>query len=267
MVAFVLWQFSPTSFVVYPLRLLVTLIHELGHGTAAILTGGEFVRFEVFSNGAGLAYTRGGIRPIIIAAGYLGTAIFGATLLWVANRMNKPQQLSRLLGLLFAMLALLFAGLALENFNILEIGITLGLVLVSGYFALRVTTRNARIIAFSGLVVSILVALYFSAGDNFLTVLIGVLSGALLLLVGQFGKRNVNLFALNFLAFVVGLNAITDAAFLFQIVSNNTSARNDAISMANEVILPAEFWALSWMLTAIVLLGASTWFTFIRRRQ
>ncbi|NJL94766.1 MAG: hypothetical protein HC915_14135 [Anaerolineae bacterium] len=40
LVALVLWQFSPTSLVVYPLRLFVTFVHELGHGVATIFTGG-----------------------------------------------------------------------------------------------------------------------------------------------------------------------------------------------------------------------------------
>lgn len=65
----------------YPFRLLLTIVHELGHGVAAILTGGQFLSFEIYSNGAGLAYTAGGWRFIVIPAGYLGTALFGAVLI------------------------------------------------------------------------------------------------------------------------------------------------------------------------------------------
>ncbi|MCD4686712.1 MAG: M50 family metallopeptidase, partial [Anaerolineae bacterium] len=81
MIALVLWQVQGLFFLTYPLRLFVTMIHELGHGMSAVLTGGEFLRFEVMERGAGLAYTSGGSRFIVIQAGYLGTAIFGATLL------------------------------------------------------------------------------------------------------------------------------------------------------------------------------------------
>ena len=65
----------------YPFRLLLTIVHELSHGLAALLTGGEFMRFVVFSNGAGLAYTAGGWRWVIIPAGYVGVAVFGALLI------------------------------------------------------------------------------------------------------------------------------------------------------------------------------------------
>jgi hypothetical protein len=65
----------------YPFRLLLTIAHELGHGLAALLTGGEFIRFVVFPNGAGLATTAGGWRWVIIPAGYVGAALFGAGLI------------------------------------------------------------------------------------------------------------------------------------------------------------------------------------------
>lgn len=65
----------------YPFRLLLTIVHELGHGLAALLTGGEFVRFQIAANGSGLALTAGGWRLIVIPAGYLSVAIFGAGLI------------------------------------------------------------------------------------------------------------------------------------------------------------------------------------------
>jgi hypothetical protein len=65
----------------YPFRLLLTIVHELGHGLAALITGGDFVRFVIFPDGAGLAYTAGGWRFVVIPAGYLGVALFGAGLI------------------------------------------------------------------------------------------------------------------------------------------------------------------------------------------
>lgn len=69
----------------YPFRLLLTLVHELGHGLAAILTGGEFLRFQIATDGSGLAYTAGGWRFVVIPAGYLGVALFGAVLIWLGR--------------------------------------------------------------------------------------------------------------------------------------------------------------------------------------
>ena len=38
------------TWLAYPFRLLVTLVHELSHGLAALATGGYFRNFVVFSN-------------------------------------------------------------------------------------------------------------------------------------------------------------------------------------------------------------------------
>jgi hypothetical protein len=71
----------PLGWIDYPFRLLLTIVHELGHGLAALLTGGDFLNFVVRPNGAGLARTAGGWRFVVIPAGYLGVALFGALLI------------------------------------------------------------------------------------------------------------------------------------------------------------------------------------------
>ena len=88
----------------YPFRLLTTIVHELSHGLVTLLTGGVFLRFVVFPDGAGMAYTAGGIRWLIIPAGYVGAALFGAALI----TLGRSHQRSRVaLGVLGAALALL----------------------------------------------------------------------------------------------------------------------------------------------------------------
>jgi hypothetical protein len=88
----------------YPLRLLITIVHELGHGLAALLTGGQFLRFVVFPSGEGVAYTAGGWRLLVIPAGYLGAAAFGAGLI-VAGRTARTSR-AVMTGLGGALLAL-----------------------------------------------------------------------------------------------------------------------------------------------------------------
>lgn len=45
------------AWIAWPLQLLATLFHELGHGIAALLCGGQFVRLDVFADGSGVAST------------------------------------------------------------------------------------------------------------------------------------------------------------------------------------------------------------------
>ena len=261
-VALVLWQFKPLSPVVYPLRLFVTFIHELGHGVTAVVTGGEFHKFEVKSSGAGVAWSRGGFRPVIISAGYVGTAIFGAALLLISNRAARPRHVAMGLGAAFIALTLLYSGLGLSNFNALEILLTLAVLGGAGYVFL---TQQHRWIAAAILLLGLGLLLMFAAGGNLRTLLVGVLSGILLILLGYFAERDVTRFVLNFLAFAVGLNAISDGWVLLQIVSNpGLTSGNDAASMAAEVGLPAAFWALVWILLAVLLLGLSAWVAILR---
>lgn len=266
-VAFLLWQYSFATPIVYPLRLLVTFIHELGHGTATLVTGGDFLRFEVDSSGAGVAFSRGGIREIIISAGYLGTAVFGATLLFAANRMRRPEYLAMGLGISFGILTLLYTGLAISNLNTAQRIIAFGSIGAAVIYFLIAEENQGRLLAALGGLGGLLILILWSAGDNTLTVIVGVLAGAVLIGIGYLGMRghtDITLFSLNFLAFIVGLNAITDSIFLFHIVKNSRlSPHNDASSMAAETGLSASIWAGVWVLTAMSLLGFSIWATFV----
>jgi hypothetical protein len=261
-VALVLWQFKPLAPLVYPLRLFVTFIHELGHGVTAVGTGGEFISFEVKSSGAGLAFSRGGLRPVIISAGYVGTAIFGAALLLLANRTARPRHVAIGLGVAFIALTLFYSGLGLSNFNALEVLLTLAVIGVAAFLFLR---QAQKWMAAIPLLMALGLLLIFAAGGNVLTLLVGVVSGILLILLGYFAQNDVTRFVLNFLAFAVGLNAISDAWVLLQIVStSDLMGGNDASSMAAEVGLPAVFWALVWIIVAVLLLGFSAWASLLQ---
>lgn len=89
----------------YSFRLLITMVHELGHGLAAILTGGTFVRFVVFPDGSGLAYTAGGWRLLVIPAGYLGVVLFGAILILL----GRNHRWSRIAMVVIGLIVILFS--------------------------------------------------------------------------------------------------------------------------------------------------------------
>src|SRR5262245_57018164 len=84
----------------YSLRLLVTTVHELGHGLAALLTGGDFIRYVVYSDGSGLAYTAGGWRFVVIPAGYLGAALFGAILITLGRNQQRSRIALAIIGVM-----------------------------------------------------------------------------------------------------------------------------------------------------------------------
>src|SRR5258708_6999905 len=105
---FFLWQFSDQSAILYPLRLMVTFVHESGHGISAIATGGRFIHFVVYPNGSGVATTAGGSPLILPQMGYLGAALFGSVLLYAANRIRPVKLVAAALGVFFIACALLY---------------------------------------------------------------------------------------------------------------------------------------------------------------
>lgn len=60
-----------------PLKLIAIFIHEMGHATAAWATGGSVDKIEVYENEGGVTHFRGGFRPCVIPAGYVGVSFSG----------------------------------------------------------------------------------------------------------------------------------------------------------------------------------------------
>ena len=52
----------------------------MGHASAAWLTGGSVDKIEVYHNEGGVTNFRGGFRPCIIPAGYVGVSFWGGVL-------------------------------------------------------------------------------------------------------------------------------------------------------------------------------------------
>jgi len=92
-----LWFLWNTA-VVYPIRILVTFLHESSHGLAAALTGGSIAKITVAANGSGLCFTRGGWRWVVLSAGYLGSMFWGSVILILACRTRWDKHISLVLG-------------------------------------------------------------------------------------------------------------------------------------------------------------------------
>lgn len=264
--AVVLWQVQGLFALTYPLRLFVTMVHELGHGLAAILTGGEFLRFEVSERGAGLAYTRGGLRPVVIQAGYLGTALFGAVLLYLTHRSGRPGWVAMGLGVLLGALTLLFTGISLAQMNVIEWVLAGALTLAGAVLFLTGDEDRHRYRGLAVLAAGLLLGLVFAGSSNLLTIVVGLAAAVLLVLLGALGSRDVVIVLLTFLACLTGLQAITDSWILLKIVSLPASMvpNNDASSMAREAGGSAALWAMVWIAVDMIVFGTAIYLTFLR---
>ena len=80
-----------STWLVWPLKILVVFFHELSHGLAAILTGGTIDHIEVVKEQGGLCVTRGGNRFLTLSAGYLGSLIWGGLALLLSSRTRRDR--------------------------------------------------------------------------------------------------------------------------------------------------------------------------------
>jgi hypothetical protein len=94
-----LWQTYWGGLLLYPFTILATWFHEMGHGIAAILTGGHFERLAIYSDGSGVSHSlmpKGApvfSHAFISAAGPLGPAVIGAALI-VASRSGRATRIA-----------------------------------------------------------------------------------------------------------------------------------------------------------------------------
>ncbi len=110
----------------WPLSLLHTFVHELGHGLGGLLAGGRFDSLELFWSGGGLAYTSGVEagslgRVAVLAGGLVGPAVAGALFFFLALHPSGARVGLALTGALF----LLCVGLWVRS--------TVGVVVVTGW--------------------------------------------------------------------------------------------------------------------------------------
>ena len=96
------------SIVVYPFRLFVVFLHEVGHGTAAVLTGGRIVSIGISPDEGGVCVTRGGIRFVVLNAGYLGSLLFGALFLVLGARRRSAALVVGAIGVFTVAAALVY---------------------------------------------------------------------------------------------------------------------------------------------------------------
>lgn len=146
--------------ILYPINLLVTFLHELGHGLGAIITGGEVDRIQISQDGSGYTATIGGNRAIILMGGYLGSAIFGNILFYIGARVQS------LVKPVLALLAASMLFTAMYWFN--SIFTTGFLFLFSGAILLIIWKTNfgREVLMFLGLTTIIYIIQDFNVGPS-----------------------------------------------------------------------------------------------------
>lgn len=216
-----LWFVPFADYLVYPIRLFVTFIHEGSHALVGLLTGGSVHSLTISADGSGAVYSvpSGWFGAVLTSsAGYLGTTAFGVLLLFLIRRtISAKNVLLACAG--FVGLMTLFFGIISPVFNI---------------FSLQVGFSNLLFTAAAGAVLT--------AG---------------LFALGKYASVKTANFAVAFLAVQCLLNSLGDLKTLFFINAPLVGSEigNDATNMANATGLPAFAWVIIWIGVSVLMIS------------
>lgn len=162
---FLLYWIPFGRLIVYPLMLLSTLVHELGHGVTAAVLGANFTSFSMSPDGSGVAHHGGATSSIgsaLISAGGLVGPACAAMIGFIAARREQAAR---------AFLGILALGLVAAEILVIDNAFTLifvGLVIAGlGYAAIQKDAGRAQIVL---IFLSFQLALsVFSRGDYLFT--------------------------------------------------------------------------------------------------
>lgn len=98
------------SLAIYPFRLFVTFIHEGAHALAALVSLGSVGSVVINPDGSGQTLSRGGLPIFVASAGYLGAALYGATLLVLCRQGRHAKGALTLSAAAILAMTVFFAG-------------------------------------------------------------------------------------------------------------------------------------------------------------
>lgn len=210
------WFVPVAAYVVYPLQLSATFIHESSHALAALITGNTVMSLTVSPDTSGAVWSEvSGISALFISsAGYLGTTAFGTILLaWMRFGWSSRIALYASAGLIGVMTVAF--GFLMPFWNLLA----------------NVTFLSVVFTVFSGAVLAVGLAA-----------------------IARFAPLKWANFALAFLSVQCLLNAFFSLKDLFFISAAGTQA-TDAANMAMATGIPSLVWVALWIFISLIMIS------------
>ncbi|KAF2096117.1 hypothetical protein NA57DRAFT_67699 [Rhizodiscina lignyota] len=96
-----LWNLPFVRWSLWPFKMLVIAFHEFGHAITACCTGGRIESITLDPREGGATKMRGGISAITLPAGYLGSSLIGALLIFCGFDIVASKVASIVLGVCF----------------------------------------------------------------------------------------------------------------------------------------------------------------------
>lgn len=122
----VLWNVRYLKEVLMPFKIITVALHEFGHASAGCCTGAHIESIEVNPDEGGVTKLRGGNPYITLPAGYLGSAFWGALMVFAGFNILASKIVSGIL--IFALVLILYWAK-----NWLTRGVTLLFIALLGF--------------------------------------------------------------------------------------------------------------------------------------
>ena len=129
-ISFLFWD----TYLVYPIKLFVVLIHEISHAISAILSGGKVIAFDIGFDLSGKCETENGNNIFIAASGYLGSLVFGLLIFYSTYHKNIGKWILIVIGLII----LIFSVSLINNFSIVILAVLFAAFLIVSAFFFRI---------------------------------------------------------------------------------------------------------------------------------
>ncbi|HQX56967.1 MAG TPA: M50 family metallopeptidase [Pyrinomonadaceae bacterium] len=232
-ITIVLWFIPFADYLVYPIRLFVTFIHEASHALIAVLTGGSVQSLTIASDGSGVVYSAPSSwfgAMLTSSAGYLGTTVFGVMMLVLIRKSVSPHKVLVGSGIFIGTMTVVF-GILSPIFHFLSLNV-----------------------AFSSVIFTVGAGLLLTAG---------------LLALGKFSSYRVANFSVAFLAIQCLLNSLSDLKTVFFINAPlvGSDLANDAKNMADATGLPGVFWVFLWIVISVVMISVGMRFYAVAKNK
>ncbi|CAG8432894.1 4723_t:CDS:2 [Diversispora eburnea] len=136
-VILILWRMPFLKHILYPFKLLTVSFHELSHAAAGKCTGAKIEGIEVDPDEGGVTRMRGGIQCCTLPAGYLGSSMIGALLIFCGFQVNASKYASIVLGLMLLALLYWAKNWLTRILTVIFVGIIVGLWFIKGGAGLK----------------------------------------------------------------------------------------------------------------------------------
>jgi hypothetical protein len=231
-VTILLWFLPFGEYIVYPVRLFVTFVHESSHALVSVLTGGSVQSLTIGADGSGEVYSANGLLGGLLtsSAGYLGATAFGVFMLFLIRKAISPKKILTALGIGVAVVTVIFT-------------------IISPIFNFLSLNASVSSIAFTAIAGTFLAAALFGLG-KFLSV------------------RYAN-FVVAFLAVQCVLNAVADLKNVFFISAPlvGSDIHTDAANMAAATGIPGFMWVVVWIGISLLMISVGLRLYAVSRSQ